>query len=290
MAQAQSAANFDYQDFDPFFEWSEDEGSATLIVMLPGFTKEQLRVQVTSTPVLRINGERQIVENKRHRFSREFSIPPYCDTNDVSAKFEGGVLSIKFPKLITPAARSQPQPQEAPTMPQKEKEPSQQQDQVHKQESLQKEKEPITSDEKEENKTEESSPQKENEPISDDDKEKDNKTEEVVAEKKVRTNGVPETAKELGTTTTTSSKPKITQRLKTRVLDFTVSLRSVEDRDIVKQGFGGNKCAKLIKRPKIWMNIFVVILLVMVLGLYVKNAAFMLSHKGGSELQEFKEF
>ena len=86
-------------------------------------------------------------------------------------------------------------------MPQKEKEPSQQQDQVHKQESLQKEKEPITSDEKEENKTEESSPQKENEPISDDDKEKDNKTEEVVAEK-VRTNGVPETAKELGTTTT----------------------------------------------------------------------------------------
>lgn len=59
-----------------------------------------------------------------------------------------------------------------------------------------------------------------------------------------------------------------------------------------KLGFGGssNKYAKLIKRPKIWMNIFVVILLVMVLGLYVKNAAFMLSHKGGSELQEFKEF
>jgi len=32
----QSAANVDYQDFDPYFEWSEDEGSATLVVMLPG--------------------------------------------------------------------------------------------------------------------------------------------------------------------------------------------------------------------------------------------------------------
>lgn len=154
----------------------------------------------------------------------------------MSAKFEGGVLSIEFPNLITPAARSQPEPRSALIMSQKEKEPSQQQDQIHKQESLQKEKEPITSDEKEQNKTEESSPQKENEPISDD-KEKNNKTEEVVADqKKVRTNGVPETAKELGTTTMTSSKPKITQRLKTRVLDFTVSLRSVEDRDdVVKQ-------------------------------------------------------
>jgi len=33
---AQSAPNFEYQDFDPYFEWSEDEGSATLTVMLPG--------------------------------------------------------------------------------------------------------------------------------------------------------------------------------------------------------------------------------------------------------------
>ena len=34
---AQSAApNRVYQDFVPFFEWAEDEGSATLTVMLPG--------------------------------------------------------------------------------------------------------------------------------------------------------------------------------------------------------------------------------------------------------------
>lgn len=35
MAQS-AAANRVYQDFEPFFEWSEDEASATLVVMLPG--------------------------------------------------------------------------------------------------------------------------------------------------------------------------------------------------------------------------------------------------------------
>ncbi|XP_020213787.1 inactive protein RESTRICTED TEV MOVEMENT 2 [Cajanus cajan] len=278
-----TVANHVYQDFDPFFEWSEDETSATLTVMLPGFTKEQLRVQVTSTPVLRINGERQIFENKRRRFSKEFSIPPYCDTNDVNAKFEGGVLSIKFPKLITPA---KPQPQQIPT-PQKEKEAAQQDDEVDKKElPPQKEKEP-TSHGKEENKKE--SAEKENETISDD-KEKNHKAEEKVAPKEVAQKKVSETAQE-GTTTKDleRAKQKITQRLKTRVLDFTVSLRSADQdhQGGVKKGFCVGKCAKLIKRPKIWMNIVVAILLVMVLGLYVKNA-FRSSSQGGTN--QFDEF
>ncbi|QCE01499.1 HSP20 family protein [Vigna unguiculata] len=273
---AQSTATFDYQDFDPYFEWSEDEGSATLIVMLPGFTKEQLRVQVTSAPMLRINGERQILENKRRRFSREFSIPPYCDTNDVSAKFEGGVLTIKFPKLIT-LARAQPQ---IAPISQKEKE----QDHAEKQESVQKEKEP-TSDEKEEKKTEGA---EENEEKSDEKEKGEMKEEEEVpkeiAEKKVRTNVAELTAQDQ------KPKAKITQRLKTRVLDFTVSLRSVEDQD-VKQGFGGNKYVNLIKRPKILMNIGVVMLLVIVLGLYVKNAfKSSSSSQGGTDFEKFKEF
>lgn len=226
---------------------------------------------MTSTPALRINGERQIFENKRRRFAREFSIPSYCDTNEVSAKFEGGVLTIKFPKLITPAYNNNK------PMPQQEKESAENEVDKNKQDLPQKEKEPITSDEKGEiNKIEKSPPQKENEPkpISDDDKEKDNKTEQVVQPKEVRPNGVSETAQE-------RPKAKITQRLKTRVLDFTVSLRSAEEPD-VKQG---NKSAKLIKKPKIWMNIVVTILLVMVLGLYVKNA-FKSYQLGGSKFEE----
>lgn len=31
-----AAANRVYQDFEPFFEWVEDAGSDTLVLMLPG--------------------------------------------------------------------------------------------------------------------------------------------------------------------------------------------------------------------------------------------------------------
>ncbi|XP_027368546.1 inactive protein RESTRICTED TEV MOVEMENT 2-like [Abrus precatorius] len=277
---AQSAVNRVYEDFDPFFEWSEDEASVTLVVMLPGFTKEQLRVQVTSTPVLRINGERRIIENTWRRFAKEFSIPSHCDNNEVSAKYERGILTIKFPKLISPV---KPLPQEATNTPQKETPMPQRpnaealaHDHVDKQGSPQKAKEP-TSDEKEKGKTEESS-QKEKEPISDE-KEKNKKTE--VAEE-VRTNGVSATTQFTTTKAQEKPKAKITQRLKTRVLDFTVSLRSGADED-VKQGSGG-KLTKL-KKPKTWMNIVVVILLVMVVGLYVKNA--LRPSQGGSIFEEF---
>ncbi|XP_061338203.1 inactive protein RESTRICTED TEV MOVEMENT 2-like [Gastrolobium bilobum] len=263
----QSAANRVYQDFDPFFEWAEDEGSATLIVMLPGFIRDQLRVQVTSTPVLRINGERQVSENIWRRFAKEFSIPPYCDANEVSAKFERGMLSIKFPKLIMPQEATNPPEleevdQQEQQSPQKEKEPT----------SVEPEAPPQKTDQQE-------SPQKEKEPISYE-KEK-NKVENVapdqVAQKKVRTNGVSETAEITTSKTQEKQKAKITQRLKTRVLDFTLSLRTADDQD------GNTKTG--LKRPKTTLNIIVAILLVMVLGVYVKNA--FRSSQGGSKFQEF---
>ncbi|KAK7300351.1 hypothetical protein RJT34_11195 [Clitoria ternatea] len=275
---AQSAPNQVFQDFQPFFEWSEDETSATLVVMLPGFTKEHLKVQVTSTPVLRINGQRQVAENTWRRFAKEFSIPPYCDTNEVSAKFERGILTIKFPKLITPAYK--PQPQQAPVSSSLSSLPSSPHDQLPQQD----EKQPIN-DEKE-NKTQES-PQEEKGPISDDnEKAKNNKTEHVVA----KNDGVSETAQQGIVASKAQEKPKakLTQRLKTRVLDFSVSLRSGEDQD-VKQGFCGiGKSSKKLKRPKILLNIIVAILLVMVLGLYVKNAFW--SSKGEGESKNFQEF
>lgn len=70
------------------------------MVIRAGFKKDQLRVQVTSTRVLRVSGERQMNEKKWRRFCKEFSIPPHFDTNNIGAKFEAGILYIKLPKLI----------------------------------------------------------------------------------------------------------------------------------------------------------------------------------------------
>ncbi|KAB5541745.1 hypothetical protein DKX38_014719 [Salix brachista] len=93
-----------YEDYNPTLEWVRDAGFDTLLVYIPGFKKQELKVQVTSTRTLRIMGERSHGDNKRSRFHREIPIPLYYDADQISAKFEGGILQVKHPKKITDPA------------------------------------------------------------------------------------------------------------------------------------------------------------------------------------------
>ncbi|KAK7355204.1 hypothetical protein VNO80_14453 [Phaseolus coccineus] len=95
------AADRVYQDFEPSHEWVEDEEAHTLILMLKGFRKENLRVQIGTNRRLKLRGEEQTSENKLLRINKEFVIPPHSSTNGIKAKLEGGLLYIRIPKSIT---------------------------------------------------------------------------------------------------------------------------------------------------------------------------------------------
>ncbi|KDP42921.1 hypothetical protein JCGZ_23863 [Jatropha curcas] len=96
-----------YEDFEPTAEWQLDAGHDTLLVYLPGFKKEQLKVQVTSAGKLKISGERPLDHNKRSRFVKEIQIPLIYETEKISAKYEGGILKIKHLKSPRPASKLQ---------------------------------------------------------------------------------------------------------------------------------------------------------------------------------------
>ncbi|MED6133459.1 hypothetical protein PIB30_028379 [Stylosanthes scabra] len=134
MAMNQGNAQLEYQDIEPPFDWDHEKECDTLIVALPGFKKEQLRVQVTSTRKLRLSGERKIGDTKIRKFYKELPIPSDTDTSSIAAKFENGILYVKLPKVINsipqplpppapipaPAqvrSQQQPQPQPQPTKP-----------------------------------------------------------------------------------------------------------------------------------------------------------------------------
>ncbi|KAE9606238.1 hypothetical protein Lal_00025163 [Lupinus albus] len=95
-----------YEDFEPPSDWAHDESSDTLILMLPGFKREELKVQIASTRILRLSGEREMGDKKWRQFRKEFAIPDESDTSGVSAKFESGILYINLPKHI----KTQPPP------------------------------------------------------------------------------------------------------------------------------------------------------------------------------------
>uniref|UniRef100_A0A803LXI7 SHSP domain-containing protein n=1 Tax=Chenopodium quinoa TaxID=63459 RepID=A0A803LXI7_CHEQI len=92
-----------YEDYDPPFDMVTEEGCDTILIYLPGYKKEQLRVQLTTSRVLKISGERLIGDNRWRGFNKEFQVPTNCDTKEITAKFEGGILYIRQPKIITPA-------------------------------------------------------------------------------------------------------------------------------------------------------------------------------------------
>ncbi|XP_021715223.1 inactive protein RESTRICTED TEV MOVEMENT 2-like isoform X3 [Chenopodium quinoa] len=103
-----TSASSSYVDFEPASDLVKEEGLETLIIHLPDFKKEQLRVQVNKDGVLRINGERPTNGNgtKRNRFVKETKVPEGCDVNEIRAKFINGRLNITMPKKVvtTPPA------------------------------------------------------------------------------------------------------------------------------------------------------------------------------------------
>ncbi|KAL9458493.1 hypothetical protein AB3S75_007370 [Citrus x aurantiifolia] len=104
---AAAQTNREYEKFEPSTEWAREDEFDTLIANLPGFRKEQLKVQVTTSKKMRISGERPLGNNKWSSFRTEFPISSNYDFNEISAKFEGGKLFIKHPKIITPADHQQ---------------------------------------------------------------------------------------------------------------------------------------------------------------------------------------
>ncbi|XP_040990956.1 uncharacterized protein LOC121238181 [Juglans microcarpa x Juglans regia] len=102
-----------YEDFEPQMEWAKEECD-TLILLLPGFRKEQLRVQLTSNRTLRISGERPLGDQKYRRFRKEISVPSNAETTEITAEFEKGILYVRHPKVISQhKPKSEPQDQKA---------------------------------------------------------------------------------------------------------------------------------------------------------------------------------
>ncbi|KAI3450110.1 hypothetical protein Pfo_006775 [Paulownia fortunei] len=99
------AAATHMNSFEPSSDLVQEEECDTLLLYLPGFKKEQLRVQLTRTGVLRISGTRPLGDNKWSSFQKDFPVSANCDTNKITARFEDGTLYVRQAKLIVPAEK-----------------------------------------------------------------------------------------------------------------------------------------------------------------------------------------
>eukprot|EP01018_Ginkgo_biloba_P041299 Gb_00079 [translate_table: standard] len=100
-------------EFEPIIDLKETPEAHILIADLPGFRREDLRVQIDNWGTLTISGERRVeelitigwtwhqIERAGHRFRRRLKVPENLNFEGINAKFELGVLYVIMPKLGT---------------------------------------------------------------------------------------------------------------------------------------------------------------------------------------------
>lgn len=100
---------FEVGDFQPRVDVSEDATSVTVHAELPGIAKEDVKITITDGNLLTIRGEKKRETNSAERnfmrlersygsFTRSFTLPDNLKSDEVSASFDGGVLTISIPK------------------------------------------------------------------------------------------------------------------------------------------------------------------------------------------------
>ncbi|KAL3625730.1 hypothetical protein CASFOL_030259 [Castilleja foliolosa] len=89
-----------HMDIEPLLsDVVHEEDCDTILLHLPGFRKEQLRVHLARSGVLmKISG--MLGDNKWSLFQKDFPVPVNCDTTKITAKFEDGILYVRLPKDI----------------------------------------------------------------------------------------------------------------------------------------------------------------------------------------------
>ncbi|KAL3535974.1 hypothetical protein ACH5RR_004435 [Cinchona calisaya] len=99
-AKTGAAGLISYEEFEPFCKWQREEACDTLVVHLPEFKKEQLRVHINNRGILKVSGERRLDATKTSKFYKEVVVPRNCDANGIQAKFANNHLYIIMPKKI----------------------------------------------------------------------------------------------------------------------------------------------------------------------------------------------
>ncbi|KAL8217737.1 hypothetical protein R6Q57_021110 [Mikania cordata] len=97
-----------YEEFKPMSERRQEEDHDLLLLYLPGFQKEYIKVTTEDVNIVRIRGERLVSENKWSRFQEDYLSPENCEMRGIRAKFNGGILTITMPRKITNAPSPPP--------------------------------------------------------------------------------------------------------------------------------------------------------------------------------------
>ena len=112
MSDLEKGINFEYGDIKPRVDIAEDNSNIFVYVELPGIQKEHVKISINEENMLTIKGIKNNVHTENqtiHRnerqygeFERSFILPDNLKTDNISAKFDNGLLEISIEKQDPP--------------------------------------------------------------------------------------------------------------------------------------------------------------------------------------------
>lgn len=115
MNEFEKGASVEFGGFNPKVDISEDDKTIYVFVEIPGINKDNIKITINEDNVLTIAGEKKqcdstnltFIRNERSfgEFTRSFVLPENINKNDISAKFENGILELSLTKVEPPAPK-----------------------------------------------------------------------------------------------------------------------------------------------------------------------------------------
>nr|GLL22244.1 inactive protein RESTRICTED TEV MOVEMENT 2-like [Ipomoea trifida] len=94
-------SNAIYEEIVPDFEWIEDPTSHWLGLEVPGFRREEVKLEVNTYGLIKIGGERKMSEIKYIWFEQTFQAPQNSKPEDCRVGLEEGIFYVQIPKKAT---------------------------------------------------------------------------------------------------------------------------------------------------------------------------------------------
>ncbi|KAJ1264366.1 hypothetical protein BS78_09G257700 [Paspalum vaginatum] len=110
--QGSKAPPLDKEEVDPSYDWQENAHNFVLRMHLSGFRKQDFKVQVDGAGRLTVRDQRTNADGSHSRLNKVFQLPAAANLEDISGRFEAGVLTLTVPKKVQPGPGKQ-QHQEA---------------------------------------------------------------------------------------------------------------------------------------------------------------------------------
>ncbi|XP_050222788.1 inactive protein RESTRICTED TEV MOVEMENT 2-like [Mercurialis annua] len=105
-----SSRDHSVQEFVPSAAWTEDSEFHFLLIDLPEFKKEEVKLHVDESGQIIVSGERLVKNsNKYIYFEKAFKSPENSDIGRITGKFDGEILYVTLPKKSQAQMKKEPE-------------------------------------------------------------------------------------------------------------------------------------------------------------------------------------